>query len=118
MADVRRRLPIFEQGVMPFIWLVYAASVPVWLFLSHSPPRLAAFQLAVLAVFLVCYFLGYGRGGRTGLAYAAAIRVLGAIASPTVGFATTYFIYAVSFIAYAVSSRDAYRIMALYIPFI
>jgi two-component system sensor histidine kinase DesK len=118
MADVRRRLPIFEQGVMPFIWLVYAASVPVWLFLSHSPPGLVAFQLAVLAVFLVCYFLGYGRGGRTGLAYAAAITVLGAIASPTVGFATTYFIYAVSFIAYAVSSRDAYRIMALYIPFI
>jgi two-component system, NarL family, sensor histidine kinase DesK len=118
MADVRRRLPIFEQGVMPYVWLVYAAGVPLWLFLSHSPPRLVAFQLAVLAVFLVCYFLGYGRGGRTGLLYAAVITVLGAIASPTVGFATTYFIYAVSFIAYAVSSRDAYRIMAVYIPFI
>jgi two-component system, NarL family, sensor histidine kinase DesK len=119
MADARRRrLPIFEQGVMPFIWLVYAAGVPMWLFLSHSPPRLVAFQLAVLAVFLVCYFLGYGRGGRTGLAYAAVIAVLGAIAAPTVGYATTYFIYTVSFVAYAVPAREAYRILAIYIPLV
>ena len=118
MADVRRRLPIFEQGVMPYVWLVYAAGVPLWLFLSHSPPRLVAFQLAVLAVFLVCYFLGYGRGGRTGLAYAGVFTILGAIASPSDGYATTYFIYAMSFVAYAVPSRDAYRILAAYIPFV
>ena len=68
MADVRRRLPIFEQGVMPFVWLVYACGVPFSLIVSGAPRGLAEFQLGILAVFLVCYFVGYGSKGRTGLA--------------------------------------------------
>jgi two-component system sensor histidine kinase DesK len=118
MADVRRRLPIFEQGVMPYVWLVYAAGVPLSLILSTAPAWLVTFQLTVLAAFLVTYFVGYGRGGRTALAFAGVLTVFGAIASPSDGYATTYFIYAVSFISYAVSSRDAYRILAVYVPFV
>ena len=116
MADIRR-LPIFEQGVMPYLWLVYVLAVPLSL-MGGAPARIVALQLIVLAVFLVCYFVGYGRFGRGALAFAAVFTVLGAVASPSVGFATTYFIYAASFIAWGTSARDAYRLLAVYVPFI
>jgi two-component system sensor histidine kinase DesK len=70
-----------------------------------------------MAVFLACYVVGYGSCGRRALAFAAVFTVLGAVASPTVGVATTYYIYAASFIAWGTSARDAYRILAVYVPF-
>ncbi len=118
MADQRRRLPILEQGVMPFLWLVYVLAVPLVLWAAHAPARIVALQLSVMAVFLVCYFFGYGSWGRPALAFAAVCTVLGAIAAPSVSVATTYFIYAASFIAWGTSARDAYRILAVYVPFI
>jgi two-component system sensor histidine kinase DesK len=116
MADVRRRLPIFEQGVLPYLWLVYVLSIPLVLIVAHAPARITALQLAVMAVFFACYFLGYGSSGRRALAFAAVFVLLGAIAAPSVPVATTYYIYAASFIAWGTSARDAYRILALYVP--
>lgn len=118
MADAGRRLPILEQGVMPYLWLIYAAAVPLSLWGSGLPLRTVVLQLVLLAIFLVCYVLGYGRTGRPALAYALVFVVLGALASPTVGWATTYFVYAATFIAFAVPARDAYRIFAVYVPLI
>ncbi len=117
MADVRRRLPILDHGVLPYLWLVYVLAVPLTLWLGHAPARIVTLQLSVMAVFLVCYVVGYGTWGRTALTFAAIFTVLGAIASPSVGFATTYFIYAVSFIAWGLTARDAYRLLAVYVPF-
>ena len=102
---------------MPYLWLVYAVSVPMSLIGVHAP-KLVAFQLAVLAVFLVCYFLGYGTRGREALAYAAAIAALGAIATPSDGFAGTYFVYAATFIAWGFPANVAYRALALYVPLV
>ncbi len=118
MADVRRRLPIFDQGVMPYLWLVYVLAVPLSLWGGHAPARVVALELVVLAVFLVCYVIGYGRWGRAALAFAAVFTLLGVIASPSVGWATTYFVYAASFIAWGTSARDAYRILGVFVPFI
>jgi two-component system sensor histidine kinase DesK len=117
MGDFLRRLPIREHGAMPYVWLVYAAGVPVTLIGVHEP-ALVAFQLAVLAVFLVCYVLGYGRWGRPALAFTAAMAVLGAIASPSDGWATTYFVYGATFLAWGLSARNAYRALAVYAPLV
>ena len=117
MAEALRRLPILEHGAMPYLWLVYAGAVPLSLIAIRSPWQIA-FQLAVLAAFLVLYVLGYSRRGRTSLAFAASIALLGAIASPGDSWATTYFIYAATFVAWGVPARDAYRILAAYTPLV
>ena len=117
MGDSLRRLPIWQLGGMPYLWLVYALSVPASLIGVHDP-GLVTFQLAVLAVFLVCYVVGYGRWGRPALAYAAVMTLLGIIASPSDGWATTYFVYAATFIAWGVSAPNAYRLLGLYVPLI
>jgi two-component system sensor histidine kinase DesK len=113
MGDFLRRLPIREHGVMPYVWLVYAIGVPSSLIGVHAP-RLVAFQLAVFAVFLVCYLVGYGRWGPQALAYAAVMALLGAVASPSDGWATTYFVYGATFLAWGLSARNAYRVLAFY----
>ncbi|HWT06111.1 MAG TPA: hypothetical protein VN224_10175, partial [Xanthomonadales bacterium] len=80
MADVRRRLPIFEHGVLPYLWLVYVLAIPLVLVAAHAPARIVVLQLAVMAVFLVCYVVGYGTSGRRALAFAAVFVLLGMIA--------------------------------------
>ncbi|MDB5073447.1 MAG: sensor histidine kinase [Candidatus Eremiobacteraeota bacterium] len=102
---------------MPYLWLVYAVSVPISL-IGVAAPKLVAFQLAVLALFLACYFLGYGTRGRTAVAFAAVMALLGAIASPSDGFAGTYFIYAATFLAWGLPGRAAYRALAIFVPLV
>lgn len=114
MGDLLRRLPIRELGVMPYLWLAYAAAVPVSLIPYIHATRLVAFQLAVLAVFLIVYALGYGRWGRGALVSAAAIAVLGAIAAPSDSWATTYFVYATTFLAWGLPARAAYRVLFVF----
>jgi two-component system, NarL family, sensor histidine kinase DesK len=114
MAEAWRRLPISEYGALPYLWLVYAAGVPLSLWGNSPYARVASFQLALLALFLVLYVLGYARWGRPALLYAAAIGIIGAVASPSDGFATTYFIYAATFIAWGLPARWAYRVLAGY----
>jgi two-component system sensor histidine kinase DesK len=113
MAERSRRLPILEYGASPYLWLVYAAFVPVGLWFSDLPPRVVAQQLAVLAVFLVLYVTGYGRRGRAALLIASAIACLGAIAAPHPA-AVSYFIYAATFVAWGVPARQAYAIIGGY----
>ena len=117
MGDVLRRRPIWEQGAMPYLWLVYAVSVPVSL-IGVASRGLIAFQLAVLAVFVVCYFFGYGTRGRTAVAFAAAMALLGVIASPSDGFAGTYFIYAATFLGWGLPGHVAYRALAIFVPLV
>jgi two-component system sensor histidine kinase DesK len=115
MGDFLRRLPIWQQGAMPYLWLVYAASVPLSL-VGVQASRPIVFQLVVLALFLIVYVVGYARSGRQALAYAAAMAVLGAVASPSDGWATTYFIYAATFLAWGFPAPLAYRALAVYAP--
>jgi two-component system, NarL family, sensor histidine kinase DesK len=118
MGDLRRHLPILEDGVVPYLWLVYAVAVPLSLWGSGAPAWLLTVQLAGVVAFLALYIVGYGREGRTALMYAAAIAVLGALAAPTDGWATTYYVYAATFVAYAVPSRQAYRIIGVALPIV
>jgi len=120
MADAWRRLPISECGAMPFLWLIYAVAVPLSLWNAGSgvPAGIVVLQLVVLAVFLVLYVGGYGRGGRVSLAVAATMAVLGAIASPSDAVSGTYFIYAATFLPWGLSTRSAYRVLACYVPLV
>jgi len=116
MADAWRRLPISEYGAMPYLWLIYAAAVPATLWVSGASPRIVALQLVVLVIFLALYIGGYGRRGPINLAIAGAMAILGAIASPSDPVATTYFIYAATFLPWGVSAPTAYRALAAYVP--
>ena len=116
MADALRRLPIRKFGALPYLWLVYSLGVPVSLI--GAPPQLVAFQLPVFAVFLILYVLAFGRWGPPALAYAGAIGLLGAIASPSDGLATSYFIFGATFIGWGVRAPLAYRLLALYVALV
>jgi two-component system sensor histidine kinase DesK len=113
MAERSRWLPILDHGAMPYLWLVYAAFVPVGLWFGDLPPRVVAVQLVLLAAFLVLYVTGYGRRGRAALLIAGATALLGAIAAPYPS-AITYFIYAATFVAWGVPARQAYAIIGGY----
>ncbi len=118
MAELRR-LPIMQDGFMPFLWLIYAAAVPLSLVLSRDVPGwLIALQLGTLFLFLLGYLLGYGSCGPRAAAIALLFFALGLIATPTDAYATTYFIYAASIIAWGFSARDASRVLALYVPLV
>ncbi len=115
MVDAWRRLPISECGPMPYLWLIYAAAVPVSLWGSGAPARIVALQLVVLFVFLVLYIGGYGRRGKSlwlsparWLSSARSHRrampppqPISSMARPSRG---------------AFSSRTAYRVLAGYVP--
>jgi len=118
MGDLRR-LPIIAQGsVMPYVWLIYAAAIPISLWLADASPRAAVFQGVVLCAFLVAYFAGYGSRGRGAAAVTAVMFVLGAVAAPRDSVATTYFIYGASFIAWGFTSDVAYRALFAYVPLV
>src|SRR5579884_753705 len=111
MGELRRHLPILEHGFVPYLWLVYVAGVPLSLWGSGASAPLIALQLAGLAMFLALYFAGYGRDGVPALAYAGAIALVAAVTAPSDGWATSYYVFAATFVAFAVPARDAYRII-------
>jgi two-component system, NarL family, sensor histidine kinase DesK len=120
MADLRRlrQLPILQDGFMPFLWLIYAAAIPLTLINSGAPGWLIALQLGALAVFLPLYAFGYGSCGLRALTFAAAMFELGVIAAPSDAVSATYFIYAASIIAWGLPAREAYRVLAVYVPLV
>jgi two-component system sensor histidine kinase DesK len=118
MGDAIRRLPILQDGVMPFLWLIYVVPIPITLWVAKAPSSLIALQLGVLAVFLICYALGYGSHGLRALAYALVFFGLGLIAAPSDAVATTYFIYAASLVAWGLPAGAAYRALAIYVPIV
>jgi two-component system sensor histidine kinase DesK len=77
-----------------------------------------ALQLAALAVFLVCYALGYASCGRRAVIYASIMFLLGVAASPSDPYATTYFIYAASIIAWGLPARAVYRVLGPYVALV
>jgi two-component system sensor histidine kinase DesK len=117
MAELRR-LPILQDGFLPFLWLIYAAAVPLSLIGQNAPGWLIALQLGALFVLLIGYVFGYGSRGVRALAFALLFFVLGLITSPTDPVSTTYFIYAASMIAWGLPARDAYRALAIYVPLV
>ncbi len=116
MGDVRRRLPILQDGFMPFLWLIYAAAVPMSLWIGRATPREATFQLIVLSAFLCCYVAGYGSCGWSAIGYAAAMFAFGVLTAPQDSASATYFIYAASVIAWGLPASVAYRALAVYVP--
>jgi two-component system sensor histidine kinase DesK len=117
MAELRR-LPIMQDGFLPFLWLIYAGAVPLSLLGQDVPPWFIGFQLGALLVMLIGYFAGYGTRGWRMVPFALLFVVLGVITSPSDPVTTTYFIYAASFIAWGLSARNAYRALAVYVPFV
>ncbi|MBV8370952.1 MAG: sensor histidine kinase [Candidatus Eremiobacteraeota bacterium] len=117
MAELRR-LPIMQEGFMPFLWLIYAVPVPLSLIGSNAPAWLIALQLGALLVFLAGYVVGYGSSGWRAMAFVLLFFALGVITSPTDPYAMTYFIYAASMLAWGLPARDAYRALALYVPLV
>jgi two-component system sensor histidine kinase DesK len=118
MGDAVRRLPILQDGLMPFLWLIYVVPIPISLWGANAPAWLVALQLGALVVALICYALGYGSRGMRALVYASVFFVLGLIAAPTDPVAATYFIYAASMIAWGLSAGNAYRALAVYVPIV
>jgi len=118
MGDAVRRLPILQDGFMPFLWLIYVVPIPITLWGANAPAPLVALQLGALLVALICYALGYGSRGMRALAYASVFFVLGLIAAPSDPVAATYFIYAASMIAWGLSAGNAYRALAVYVPIV
>ena len=116
MADVRRRLPIFEQGVLPYLWLVYVLAIPLVLIVAHAPARITVLQLAVMAVFFACYFLGYGTSGRRALAFAAVFVLLWRDRVAERPGRDDVLHLRRQLHRWGTSARDAYRILALYVP--
>ncbi len=116
MGELRRRLPILEHGVTPYLWLAWAVAVPLSLWGSGASPWLIGWELAGNLLFYGLWFVGFGREGRPALAYAGALALLGAVASPGAGWATTYYVYAATFVAYGVPARSAYRILFVSVP--
>ncbi|HZO94191.1 MAG TPA: sensor histidine kinase [Candidatus Baltobacteraceae bacterium] len=118
MGELRRHLPILECGLVPYLWLVYAVAVPLSVWDSGTPASVRAYELAGFAIFLTLYVVGYGREGRPALAYAAAIALLAALTAPGDGWAATYYVYAATFVAYAVRAPQAYRIIGVGVAFV
>jgi two-component system sensor histidine kinase DesK len=106
-----RWLPARTYGVFPYVWLVYAAAVPVGLRLNRAPAPVWAYQLAILAAFLVLYLRFFGKGERASLVLAAIFWVFGAVAAPAEPSASTYFIFGATFIPWAIAGPPAYRLL-------
>ena len=114
MGEIWRRLPISDGGALPYLWLAYALGIPLTLWFSSPSLSLVLFQSAMLAVFLVLYIVGYGRRGTPAVLFAAAIAVIGAVTTPSVTAALSYFIFAATFIAFGLNPGAAYRALAVY----
>ncbi|HZX67991.1 MAG TPA: sensor histidine kinase [Candidatus Elarobacter sp.] len=118
MANAWRRLPIRQYGVMPYLWLIYVAAVPATLWVSGASARVVALQLVLLVIFLALYIGGYGRRGPINFVIAGAMAILGTLASPSDAVATTYFVYAATFLPWGASAATAYRVLAGYVPLV
>ncbi len=102
-----------EIGWTPYAWLIYLTSFLAWPALRSASLREWALTAAGTAVFLVLYFWGHWLEGRQILWAAGGILLLGVLFAPWNPGAGTFFIYAASFIADAVSPRFAWGLLGL-----
>ncbi|HEX3552760.1 MAG TPA: sensor histidine kinase [Thermoanaerobaculia bacterium] len=97
-----------ELGWTPYAWLVYLAFVIVPPILMRVSALQWGLTAAGMAVFLVLYFTAHWLSGRKILWCIAGIALLGIVLAPANPGASTYFIYAASFIGYAGRPRFAF----------
>jgi two-component system sensor histidine kinase DesK len=97
-----------ELGWTPYAWLVYLAFVLIPPIMMRASALQCGLTAAGLAVFLVLYFTAHWLNGRKILWCIAGIALLGIVLAPANPGASTYFIYAASFIGYAGRPRFAF----------
>jgi len=86
-----------DIGWTPYLWLVYAANLPLYAFLGNANARTWTLSLLSMAVFLALYFRGYWVKDRKLLAIIVALGLLGVVMAPVNPGASVYFVYASAF---------------------
>ncbi|HEX2164980.1 MAG TPA: histidine kinase, partial [Thermoanaerobaculia bacterium] len=117
-----RRYPFLPPGSphgwTPYVWLVYLGFFLVQPIVRGATPLEWAAHAAVLAVFLPLYFWGYWLRGPRTLVPAGLILLLGVAAAGWNVGASVFFIYAVSYLGWAVAPRIAIRLLAAHLALI
>jgi two-component system sensor histidine kinase DesK len=102
-----------DLGWTPFAWLVYLIFYFVPLVTGGPSTRVVVWSLVAAAVFLVLYFEAFRARGTRQLVIAWAIHGVGLAIVPIHPAGVCFFIYAVAFVGFTRSSRDAFRWLAL-----
>ena len=111
MGDAVRRLPILQDGIMPFLWLIYLVpSVTLWGPVPRPAGR-ASVRRALVA--FLCYAAGYGSRGTRAIVFASIMFLFGAVARRPIRVAATYFIYGRR-CRVGLPGGPAYRLIAAY----
>ena len=102
-----------DLGWAPFAWLVYLIFYFVPLVAGHPTTRELVWSLVALAVFLPLYFEGFRSRGPRQLAIAWIIHGIGLAIVPINPAGGCFFIYAISFVAFAARPRQAFAWLGL-----
>lgn len=103
-----------EMGLTPYGWLIYVFIylVPLF-FLDDASPGYLALSGVAFVVFLVLYFRGFWVRGRSLLAIAVSIAVIGMLFLPTNPGASVFFVYAGAFFGQGFRRSFVYKSLAL-----
>jgi len=102
-----------DLGWAPFAWLVYLIFYFVPLVAGHPTTRELVWSLVALGVFLPLYFEGFRSRGPRQLAIAWIIHGIGLAIVPINPAGGCFFIYAISFVAFAARPRQAFAWLGL-----
>jgi two-component system, NarL family, sensor histidine kinase DesK len=101
-----------ELGWTPYAWLIYLVSFLAVPALRGASELEWALTVGATAVFLVLYFLGFWFRDLRVIGCAAGILLLGVLFSPFNYGASSFFVYAASFVAFARPPRLAWGLIA------
>ena len=101
-------------GWVPFVWLIYMASIPIAPYERHAATLEWALTIGNMLLFLALYFRGYWVRGTESIVIVAAMFVLGAISVRWNVGTLCYFIYAASFIGWGVPNIS-WRVLGGYL---
>ncbi len=114
-----RLLPQNEQlGWTPYAWLIYLASLPIYLTLSHAEGMQWVQAGALVVVFLPLYFRGYWLQGTALLPITAAISALGFFGVFVNPGASVFWVYAAAFLGRTARPRRAFAYLVALITLV
>ncbi len=102
-------------GWTPYAWLIYSLPFLINTYESRLTPATLVANLAVYAVFLILYFLGYWFHGRKLVAIIAAMTLLGLVSTPFNNFGSSFFIYAAAMVAFIDMNRPRLFHLGIYL---
>lgn len=96
-----------DVGWAPYVWLCYLAFFFAHPVFDHVSPKVWAFSVTGSLVFLCLYFSFFWLKAPKGLYCIAGMVMLGMLFAPFNGGAAAFFIYAASFVPFAVDTEGA-----------